>query len=120
MRTSKTANEPYEGMVLRYRAIAWREEPVIKGTVEKVYENSSTGEREYVGKNRTRGQVEGQIEKRYYLKNCVSLHIVEDGHGRQSTCFYELVVQRNDRMTGTFFAMAAASQGEVTWQRKPF
>ena len=120
MHTSKTAYEPYEGMVLRYIAIVWREGSVIKGTVEKVYENSSTGEREYVGKNRTRGQVEGHIEKRYFLKDGVSLHIVEDGHGRQSTCFYELVVQRNDRMTGVFFAMAAASEGEVTWQREPF
>lgn len=122
MRTSKTAYEPYEGMVLRYIAIAWREGSVIKGTVEKVYENSSTGEREreYVGKNRTRGWVEGHIDKRYFSKDRVSLHIIENGHGRQSTSFYELVVQSNGSMTGTFFAMAAASEGKVTWQREPF
>ena len=120
MRTSKTAYEPYEDMVLRYIAIAWREGPVIKGTVEKVYENSSTGEREYVGKDRTRGRVEGHIDKRYFSKDRVSLHIVEDGHGRESTSFHELVVQRNASMTGTFFAMAADSLGEVTWQREPF
>ena len=120
MRTSKTAYEPYEDMVLRYVATAWREGSVIKGTVEKVYENSSTGEREYVGENRTRGRVEGHIDKRYFSKDRVSLHIVEDGHGRESTSFHELVVQRNASMTGTFFAMAADSQGEVTWQREPF
>ena len=118
--TSKTAYKPYEGMVLRYIAIAWREGSVIKGTVEKVYENSSTGEREYVGENRTRGRIEGYIDKRYFSKDRVSLHIVENGHGRQSTSFYELVVQRNGSMTGTLFAMAAASEGEVTWQRESF
>ena len=82
-----------------------------RGTVEKVYEISSTGERPYVGEHRTRGTVEGYLEKRYLSKDLVHLHIVEDGHGRESTHFHELHVRKGGDMVGRFFAMVADSEG---------
>ena len=117
MRTDKTAYKPYEGMILTYTATIWCEGPVIKGTAEKVYEKSSTGERPYIGKNTTRSEIMGYIDKRYFSADRVSLHIVEDGHGRESTHFHELVMQKDGSLTGTFYAMVAKSEGEVTWQR---
>lgn len=120
MRTERTSFNPYKGMVLRYVAMLWNEGPNVKGTVEKVYGISSTGERPYVGEHRTRGTVEGYLEKRYLSKDLVHLHIVEDGHGRESTHFHELHVRKGGDMVGRFFAMVADSEGQVRWQRKPF
>ncbi len=88
MRTEVTAYRPYEGMVLRYVAMVWREGPTIKGTVEKIYEISTTGERAFVGSNRTRGIIEGYIEKNYLSKDKILMHIKENGHGRESTYFF--------------------------------
>ena len=120
MCTESTAYSPYQDMVLRYMALLWREGPVIKGTIEKVYENSSTGERRYVGKNRTRGVVEGYVDKKYLSKDLVHLHITEEGHGRESTHFHDLHMVKGDRMIGRFFSMVADSEGVVAWQRRPF
>jgi hypothetical protein len=107
-------------MVLRYVAMLWREGGRIKGTVEKIYENSSTGERSYVGTNRTRGVVDGFVEKNYFSKDQVVLHVVEDGHGRESTNFYSLTVNSNGKMTGNFSSMVANQDGNVVWQREVF
>jgi len=118
--TDQTAYNPYRNMVLRYVAMLWREGHRVEGTVEKIYENSSTGEREFVGQNRTRGKVEGYIEKNYFGKDRLCLHVVEDGHGRESTNFYELVADSSDIMRGNFSSMVANQTGTVTWQRNEF
>ncbi len=120
IRTVNTTHNPYKGMVLRYIAMLWIEGNCIKGTVEKIYENSSTGERSYVGTNRTRGIVDGFVKKNYFSKDRVVLHIVEDGHGRESTNFYDLIVVSNDKMTGNFSSMVANQDGDAMWQRGAF
>ena len=120
MRTTQTAHQPYENMVLRYIAILWREGHRIEGTVEKVYEDSSTGKREFVGENRTRGVVQGYVEKNYLGKDRVYLHVIEQGHGRESTNFYELSFDNPDVMNGTFNSMVANQSGGVKWQREEF
>ncbi|MEC8881100.1 MAG: hypothetical protein VYC49_13220 [Pseudomonadota bacterium] len=120
MRTIKSAYNPYKGMVLRYIAMLWREGNRIEGTVEKIYENSSTGERYYEEKNRTRGVVEGFIQKNYFSKDRVVLHVVEDGHGRESTNFYHLIVKSESQMEGVFSSMVANQDGEVKWERNEF
>ncbi|WP_129125136.1 hypothetical protein [Geomonas oryzae] len=118
--TVHTAYKPYENMVLRYVAMLWREGNRIEGTVEKIYENSSTGERDFVGKNRTRGEATGYIEKNYFAKDRIFLHIVENGHGRESTNFYELILDSNEEMSGTFSSMVANQDGSAKWRRKEF
>lgn len=120
MHTVKTSYKPYDGMILRYVAVLWREGSRVGGTVEKVYENSSTGERDFVGKNRTRGQVEGYVEKNYFGKDKLFLHVIEDGHGRESTNFYDLVADSDTIMDGTFSSMVANQSGTVKWQRSEF
>lgn len=120
MRTLKTAYNPYKGMILRYVAIVWREGTRIEGTVEKIYENSSTGEREYVGEDRTRGTLHGYVQKNYFGRDRVFLHVVEKGHGRESTNFYDIRVLKSKKLSGTFASMVADQEGEVSWQREPF
>ena len=120
MRTINSAYNPYKGMVLRYVAMLWRQGNQIEGTVEKIYENSSTGERNYEANNRTRGMVNGFVQKNYFSKDRVVLHVIEDGHGRESTNFYELIVSSESEMTGIFSSMVANQDGKVKWQRKEF
>lgn len=120
VRTINTSYTPYVGMVLRYVAMLWREGNRIKGTVEKIYENSSTGEREFVGKDRTRGVAEGYLEKNYYTEDRLLLHVTEDGHGRESTNIYDVIIISNKEMVGTFNSMVANQEGEIAWQRDAF
>lgn len=118
--TENTAYNPYRGMVLRYVLLIWREGNALKGSAEKVYENSSTGEREYVGANRTRAIIEGYIEKNYLGSDRVHLHFVEHGHGRESSNFYDLLVVSEDEMAGAFSSMVANQDGRAKCQRTPF
>jgi hypothetical protein len=120
MVTEQTAYNPYRGMVLRYVAMLWREGNRVGGTVEKIYEDSSTGQRSFVGQNRTRGQVSGYVEKNYLGRDRLFLHVIENGHGRESTNFYELEVKGHGTMAGSFESMVADQNGSVRWQRKPF
>ncbi len=120
MQTDISSYNPYTGMVLRYVAMMWREGHTIRGTVEKIYENSSTGERIYVGKNRTRGIVEGYIEKKYLGNDVVYLHVVEEGHVRESTVFFSLICTPDHTMIGRFEAMVSNQSGTARWQRELF
>jgi hypothetical protein len=119
-RTAGTAYKPFEGMVLRYVAMIWQEGPVIRGTVEKIYEKSSTGEREYVGKNRTRGALEGYIQKLYLSKDRIRIHLVEDGFERESTVLLDLASDNASTMSGSFQSMVADQTGTVKWQKDSF
>jgi hypothetical protein len=118
--TQTTAYAPYEGMVLRYVLMLWLEGNRVEGTAEKLYENSSTGEREYIGTNRTRSIVSGYVEKRYFGSDRIYLHCVEDGHGRESTNFFVFTPAAGDRLAGTFTSMVAEQTGVARCQRNPF
>lgn len=120
MVTANTAYNPYKNMVLRYVVIIWKEGNSLKGSAEKIYENSSTGEREFNGNDRTRSVIEGYIEKNYLGKDRVYLHSVENGHGRESTNFYDLIVKSESEMIGAFNSMVANQDGTVACQREPF
>ncbi|GAB6071026.1 hypothetical protein JCM30760_21230 [Thiomicrorhabdus hydrogeniphila] len=120
MRTENTDYNPYKDMVLRYVIMIWREGNALKGSAEKIYENSSTGERDFVGQNRTRAIIEGYVEKNYLGKDRVFLHAVEDGHGRESTNFYDLQMKSDLKMEGIFNSMVANQDGKVVCQKKPF
>jgi hypothetical protein len=120
MVTVNTAYNPYKDMILRYVIVIWKEGSALKGSAEKIYEISSTGEREYNGKDRTRSEIEGYVEKNYLGKDRVYLHSVENGHGRQSTNFYDLLVKSESEMIGAFNSMVANQDGTVKCQREPF
>ena len=118
--TQTTAYTPYSGMILRYVVMLWREGSKVEGSAEKIYENSSTGEHTFSGENRTRATVIGYVEKKYFGKDIIYLHVVENGHGRESTTFYEITADRVDTFHGNFSSMVADQNGTVKWQSKPF
>lgn len=120
MATVNTSYNPYKHMVLRYVIMIWQEGNALKGSAEKIYENSSTGEREYVGKDRTRAMIEGYVKKNYLSKDRVCLHSVENGHGRESTNFYDLLINSETEMLGAFSSMVSNQDGTVKCQREPF
>jgi hypothetical protein len=111
MKTNNTAYNPYQDMVLRYVLMIWREGNIIKGSAEKIYENSSSGEREYAGKDRTRASIEGYIEKNYLGRDRIYIHAIENGHGRESTNIYNLLLNPNGKMVGRFNSMVANQDG---------
>lgn len=117
MHTTDTSYRPYEGMRVQYVAILWREGSIIKGTIEKISETTSTGTHTYTAEDRTRGEIEGFIHKLYFSKDRITVHIIEQGERRQFTHFHDVTVQRPDSMAGTFIATSADSQGDVTWRR---
>ncbi len=119
IRTEKTAYKPYQDMKLTYVAMLWREGHVVHGTVEKIHEESSTGNKDYVGPNRTRGEVRGYIEKKYlFSSDRLFLHIVEEG-SRESTYYHELIFRPRRGMDGRFTSTVADQDGSVSWQRDP-
>ncbi len=120
MKTTNTAYNPYRGMILRYIAILWREGNKIQGTVEKIYENSTAGEIEFIGDKRTRGTVTGYLEKNYFKKDKILLHIIEKGRSRESTHFHDMEMASKTIMKGRFNSMVADQDGEVKWQRDVF
>ena len=120
LRFRSTSIERFEGMILRYDAMLWREGNSIKGTAEQVYADAKTGVRKHVGTQRTRSVVEGHADRNIFSTNRVALHIVEDGPEREFTHFHSLIVRGKDRMTGNFSSTAADAEGNVTWQRTPF
>ena len=119
LHTENTAYAPYQGMRLRYVAMLWREGHVVHGTVEKIHEKSSTAEKDYVGPDRTRGEIRGYIEKNYLGRDRLFLHIVESGTTRKSTFFHELSLRSRRCMDGRFASTIADQDGSVSWHRDP-
>lgn len=121
-RTARSSFNPYKDMILQYETMLWREGTAIKGTAEKIFENSEKKQGEYVGDKRTRSQIGGYIEKRYFGPDRVCLHVVEQGRQRESTTFFKLTYRKGKCvMTGEFDSMAGTSSGKahVRRERRP-
>ena len=93
---------------------------VWRGTAEKIYEQSSTGNHEYVGKDRTRATVEVFVERRVFDRHEIIAHIVEEGPGREFTSYHRLELQPTGKMIGTFLSTAGDQEGRAKWQQQPF
>lgn len=120
METKNTDYKPYENMKLRYIAILYKEGDKVLGSVEKIYENSSTGERVYTGKERSRGYIEGFYQKNYLTKDKLFLHVNETGKERESTNYFELIRVDDLTFTGAFSSFVANQDGLTKWQREKF
>lgn len=107
-------------MILGYTAVIWKEGNKVEGTIEKIYENSSTGIRNIEGKNRKRSTFQGNQERKYFQSSILNLHVNENAEGRESTTYYELNVKSEDNLDGIFSSMIAEQSGTTIWQRTPF
>lgn len=126
VKTTETEYKKFDKMVLFYEAYIWQEGPYLKGTVEKYYERSLSGNRKYIGKNRTRGNLRGYVEKKYLGTDVIFIHITEKGHGREYTHIYKLekkkCIQKSHyfKLVGSFDVSAAGQRGDSIWQRSAF
>ena len=119
--TDKTTYNPYRNMRLKYTLYLTRNGVSLSGTSEKIYEKTeSKKEKKYTGKGRVRGRIEGYLEKNYFSKDKIHLHIVEDGRERQSTITYVLKLVSKDEFEGGFSSTAADSSGTATLKRVLF
>ncbi len=118
--TQKTAYNPYAGMQLRYEAILCLEGNRIHGTAEKIFESSAAQpHRHYIGDERKRASVQGYIQKNYFGKDKMFLHIVEQG-SRESTTYQELedaTILHGLEWRGQFQSMVASQEGVCHWAR---
>jgi hypothetical protein len=138
--TEDTASNAFRGMLLKREAIIWQEGPVIRGSIEKIYEASSTGRRQYVGKNRATGELSGYVDRFVFSPSRVRVHMTEKSEERTSTAYFDLVCERKsfwkrlsksashfgedghaqETMQGIFQSMAGSSSGKTLWSRNRY
>lgn len=118
--TLESSYNPYVDMALEYIVIICSNGLTIEGSAEKIYEKTSSGNREYTGKSRTRSKISGSIERNYFSKDKIFLHIIENSNSRESSHFYELTIKNKNEMHGSFQSMIASQSGTIKCQRNPF
>lgn len=123
--TEHSAYQPFHNMRLKYEAILWQEGPTVRGTVEKIYEDSVNGRRRIGGTDRTRAVVSGYVDKFYFSNDRVCLHLEESG-GRTSTTYIGLVIQKKffskklSPMSGIMESMIGSSSGKTVWDKNRY
>ena len=135
--TEESNYHPYLKMELHHNLFLRLEDKNIRGSSEKVYENSSYGMRNthekhvltYTGKYRARAKIEGSIQKNIFGPDILTLHAIEYGERRQSTicCRFELkkkyIIFNNNfdnGFQGDFFSMVADQKGKCSLSQEPF
>jgi len=119
--TNTSEYNPYKGLKLGYLALLSRNGNLIYGSAEKVYEITADGiKRDYVGKYRTRAQISGHIEKKYFAPDRISIHIVEEGEQRTSSTSHILECKKNINLEleGRFASTISNQIGTVTWAKR--
>lgn len=136
-----TARTPFKGMYLKYEVFIWQEGSAIHGTAEKIYESSSTGRRQYEGKNRTRGDISGYASRHVFLPNRVQVHVAEVGALRTFTTYFDLIFPKGplprriigrdaplrnsdgliqQKMKGRYGSSAGSTSGVTIWSRNRY
>ena len=101
-----------------YDIILFQKGYEVYGTGEKVMEISSGRDTlEYVGKARTRVELEGYLDKNYLSKDQLIIHSTEEGTQRESSSFYDLIKFDDHNMSGNFQSTVANSSGLTKWNR---
>lgn len=119
----ETAYNPYRGMDHFYTLIIYSDGHVISGTSEKTGEISAAGAKEYIGSDRTRGVINGVVERNYIRSSVMNIHITEQG-SREYTTYMSIKVARY-RLTqrpliGRFYSTAGNVKGVVLCGREEF
>jgi len=110
---------PYKEITLTYLVLLGQNGNQIYGSAEKVREMPADGmEKNYVGKDRTNAEISGHIEKKYFSKDVVSIHIKENGKVRVSSTFHILKFKSKDQLQGRFSSTIANQLGSAKWSRR--
>lgn len=120
-KTLNSAYNPYVALRTYYTLILICDNNLIEGHIEKTRDIESNGlVREYIGKNRSIGEVRGIIKRNYLRPNHVSLNIKMHGEKREYTILLFFRKVNTDAMHGKFWSTAADSSGDVHWKRNGF
>ncbi len=118
-KTITSAYNPYKGMTVRFIVLLARDGNRLYGSAEKVCDISADKkEREYVGEHRARAEISGHIEKRYFSRDRISIHITEEGERRTSSTFQVLECISQNHLEGRFSSTIANQIGVVKWTRR--
>ena len=117
--TKSSEYKPYIGMTVTFLVLLARDGNKVYGSAEKIRDKTNNGEaREYIGQYRTRAEITGHIEKRYFSADRLSIHIVEAGEMRNSSTFHILDCGDSARLSGRFSSTVSNQTGIVTWIRR--
>lgn len=117
--TTVSDYNPYKYMTVRYLALVARVDHKIYGTAEKDSEKERYKEwKGYNGKHRTQIKITGHIEKHYFSKDRICIHITEYGEKRESSTLHILQEEKHNELSGRFVSTIANQQGNVKWTRR--
>jgi len=117
-KTSKTEYIPFEGLTLFHTINVISDGAIVTGHSEKTGEISSSGDIDYIGKNRTPGIITGRVERNYLRKS--TLHIIMEEQGKDRKYSTAIHIPISKIMRGNFFSTAADSSGKVEWKDEKF
>lgn len=119
-----TSFNPYQGMQLFHTLVLYSDGYVVSGTSEKTGDVDKVRSHELFGSGKTRGEINGKVERNYLRRSVMNLHIVEYGEKRESTTFMTIKIRRfkigTSLESGKFYSTAANSKGRVLCGREPF
>jgi len=115
--TTKSSNGNYIGLKTYYNFVAGQNGSSLRGTGEKISEDSVNGIIEYDTDKRTHLNFDGALTYRVFSSNTVDMIYKEEGRRRPSSSILNLVVESNDRLTGTFISTISKSSGKVVFTR---
>jgi hypothetical protein len=119
----------HEIMKLTYTIRIFQEGNKFKGIGEKIKAEIPENElgvqslkEEYVGKARTRIQLEGYIKNNYFSKDRIRVFYTEGGESngpRSTATIQNLYFINDDELEGIFDSTISESMGKVRWTKKP-
>ena len=109
---------PYKNLLIEYQFHLIQNGNSIKGTGEKIKETNKEKEvTEYERSKRVTIEIDGFYNRKYLRKSQINLNIKENGRQRESRAFYNLKVENNKKMIGSFDWTAADSTGKLTFEK---
>ena len=114
----ETAYSKFDGLQVTYQVLLIQEDRKLSGTGEKLSDRGLTQESiNYIGKDRSKIQIDGNIRRNFFLRYEVVIHYREEGELRESSTTQRLRQCGRDTMSGCFWSTIANTSGPVRWQR---
>ena len=114
---TESSYSKYIGLKTYYEYVIGQAGNSLSGSGEKVSEDSANGVIVYDHDKRTHLDFKGALTYRFLSKNIVDLTQKEKGRLRPSSTVVKLMIESNDRMSGTFMSTIAATRGKVVFTR---
>lgn len=117
--TNNSAYKPYLNMQVTYLSIIWNEGTNIYGSGERIEEITTTdGLHKYPAKERINIEIQGNIKKRYFWNDEITIHYFENGIERKSSTIHRMELKSKILIEGNFFKTAANATGKITWKKE--